>query len=214
MGQFFFNPYWMLRSGQGQNMSTGMARGRAWASGRAWARGRAANMNKHLRNIGLCAMGLIIALPAFATTESTKATVTFLTPINITKGTPLHFGVLTVPAGVMSSSITKSVRLRPDGTVITLSSSIVNPSGTPTPARYTVTGSANEQIAFSAILGTNPTNGTSTLQLTDFTFNTDSPVNLDANGQLAVSMGATLTIPELSTRGDYTGTVIFTANYN
>ncbi|USG59747.1 DUF4402 domain-containing protein [Sneathiella marina] len=178
-------------------------------------------MNKHLRNIGLCAMGLIIASPAFAEDAETLATVKVVVPIEITHHTDLSFGK--IAAGGAAGSVTLLAGLSGSSTITSVPTSITV-TGSPGPARFTVYGSKGASVGLSAsTTGLSNGNGDK-LTVEDFNFEsfqssdgtsvTGTPVNLDANGRLGVNMGATLTIPDGSPYGDYSGNVTFSVTYN
>jgi Mat/Ecp fimbriae major subunit len=167
-------------------------------------------MTKFLAYAGAIATLALISSPAAAVSPATQATATakIYKPLTITATQNLDFGVV-VLAG--SSFTGESVSMNTSGTVTCgTTAGDLTCSGSPKPAIYHLTGTANASVGITSPAFT-LSNGSATLPFTP-TFS--STVQLSSTGVLDVNFGGTVSgLSNTTTDGVYTGTFQVTANY-
>ncbi|WP_077032772.1 DUF4402 domain-containing protein [Pelomonas sp. KK5] len=157
---------------------------------------------------------------AWAASATANASATVLTPMTITKSTDLNFGELVAGNGVVTLD-TAGARTKAGSTALPT-------GGSPTAARFDVTGDANH--TFSVDFAT----GSSTV-LTDASSNTmavswfaevvgtaaPTPVSTGTpttgtlnSGAAYIYVGGAVTVGASQAAGSYTGTIQVTVNYN
>ena len=153
---------------------------------------------------------IAISAPAAAVTPATQATATakIYKPLTITATQNLDFGVI-VLAG--ASFTGESVAMSTTGSVTCgTTAGDLTCSGSPRPATYHLTGTANANVTITSPNFT-LANGSATLAFAP-TF--ASTVQLGAAGTFDVNLGGTVSgLSNTTTDGVYTGTFQVTANY-
>lgn len=172
-------------------------------------------MTKFLRMTSLVATvaGLAIATPAVAVTavDDADATVEIRKGLTLdaVDGADLDLGVVVLSgAGVWSATveIDQNGAFDCDG-----GSGNVTCSGTPTEARYDVTGSANYDVDIDSTPVTMTNGNGDNLTLTPIH---DDVVTLDGTGALNFGVGGSIPVTNATPDGVYTGTFAITAEYN
>ncbi|MEA4866968.1 MAG: DUF4402 domain-containing protein [Rikenellaceae bacterium] len=162
-------------------------------------------------------LALIIALPATLSAQvevTARATAEVIVAINAVEGAILNFGRFSPEDGG------GEIRVLPDGTR-TSSGSVVLGGGLYNPATFYITGQPEYTVAITLpstpILLTNSLNGR-TMEVHNWTSapSLDSEVTLSTNGNLNLSLGATLKVGDISDNpvGVYSGTYVVTFSYN
>jgi len=152
------------------------------------------------------AVSLLLTLTAAAQTTSVgHMTLKVSKALTVRETVPMSFG------GVVVSG---------EGTVV------VSPASTPTTTGlvtqtgavsadvFDLTGIPSSLVLLSLPTSASLTNGVTTLYATAFKCSVaDLKIPLDANGKACISIGATVTIPQIVTTGDFVGTYELTLNY-
>ncbi|HET7606243.1 MAG TPA: DUF4402 domain-containing protein [Sphingomicrobium sp.] len=160
-------------------------------------------MKKLLISAGALAV-LALGTPAFAATQSANATVNIVSPLTLTKGADLNFGTIVGPFAGEVVHVPLSGARTCGGLTC---------SGTWSPAAFSVTGTAGQQLALTipdSITLNRAGGGSLSVDVTS-----DKPANptLDSGGNASFTVGGQLTIPAGTLDGVYTNTFDVTANY-
>ena len=171
-----------------------------------------------LNHLTLAALALAISAAAgsaAAAVATATSTSTVVTPINITKGSDLAFG--SFAAGATIGTVTVS----PNGTRA-VSGGVIQMGGSPTAARFDVTGQSgmNYSITFggSTQLNDGGSNNMTFTRISDVTASAITTGNVSAGtltaGAQSIYVGGVLTVGASQAPGTYTGTVIASVDYN
>jgi Mat/Ecp fimbriae major subunit len=165
---------------------------------------------KKLLGCSVAFAGLLTGTPAGAVTPATQATATakIYKPLTITATQSLDFGVI-VLAGASFTGESVAMSIAGSVTCGTTAGDLTC-SGSPRPATYHLTGTANANVTITSP-GFTLANGSATLAFAP-TFT--SSVQLAATGTLDVNLGGTVSgLSNTTTDGVYTGNFQVTANY-
>ena len=172
-------------------------------------------MNKFLRmaSLGATVAALTLtAAPAIAApvsaSTSANATARIIKPLTIEKQTDLDFGDITVwGTGTATMSATGAINCPGGGTTLVCAAS-------GTPAEFTVKGTNNQVVTVSmpAAVSLTTVGSTDTLSLA---LTNPGTLTLSNSGQTgtALKFGGSMTIPQDTDDGQYTGTFSVTVNY-
>jgi len=169
---------------------------------------------KHLAQAAL-ALAMVAAVGSAAAAVATaNSTSTVVTPINITKGADLAFGSFAAGSGA------GSVTVSPNG-ARAFSGGVVGMGGTPTAARFDVTGQAGLNYAITWTGSTELSDGgTNTMAFTRISAVTASAATSGeaTNGTLiggaqSIYVGGVLTVGANQAPGNYSGTITATVVY-
>jgi hypothetical protein len=161
-----------------------------------------------------CAMALLtgtaFAAPASSTSNG-AAQAAVVQPLRIAVVAPLAFGQMTRPTAA------GTVVLDPGGTITTtggvLTSTAIAQSGTRGPGTFTVTGDPGRLFSLSLPTLAVLRQGPRLMLVGAFRSNWISGSALDASGQFALTVGATLRVGANQTIGTYTGSYAVTVAY-
>jgi hypothetical protein len=180
-------------------------------------------MNKHVRftsngfKLAVMALALFGAGSAMAATSATAtSTGVVVTPISVTKSVDMSFG------DIAGGGTAGTVTLTPGGTR-TVSGGAVAAGGTPTAAKFDVTGSGTLTYAIDYTgTATQLTSGSDTMAfaaISDTSASAKSTAGTVATGTLtagaqSIYVGGILTVGVNQNAGTYTGNIAVAVNYN
>ncbi len=127
-------------------------------------------------------------------------------PIVITEDAIMDFGSVVAPVGASANFV-----LDPADTVTACPTTCL---GIPVSGAFTVTGKKNQAVTISFSTGDTLTGPGPAMLLGAFTHDAGASPTMDALGALSFSVGATLTVGDSQTDGDYSGVYVLTINYN
>lgn len=169
-----------------------------------------------MKRLALVALASTAAFAAgTSATTSATASVKIRKAITLTKTADLNFGGIVISA---SGTAADTAVLSP-ANVLTdpgTNGTIVGNFNTTSAATFTVSGTKNATYAVTLPSGATSLAGSNggTLNVSSFTSSSTGAGNLGAGGTDTLSVGATLTIPQTTTDGDYTGSFSVTVAYN
>jgi hypothetical protein len=167
-------------------------------------------MSRLLTSAGATALLCLTSAPAWAVSPPTQATATakIFKPLTITATQNLDFGVIVLGGSTFAG---ESVAMSTTGLVTCgTTAGDLTCSGSPKPATYHLTGTANANVTITSPSFT-LANGSATLPFTP-TFT--GSVQLGSTGTLDVNLGGTVSgLSNTTTDGIYTGSFQVTANY-
>lgn len=164
-------------------------------------------MKNKIFAVAILAMGF--SAKSFAqSSDVATATATLVTPISISKTVDMNFGT------VASSATAGSVVLGTDN-VATPAGGVSIPGGSPTAAKFTVSGEGTSSFTISLPTSIILAAGANNLTVNNFTSNPSGTGALVA-GTADVAVGATLVVPANTPAGVYTNStdLTVTVNYN
>lgn len=145
-----------------------------------------------------------------APVATATATATLVAPLTITKTGDMNF------ATVAGSSSASTILMSTTG-ALTPSAGAYVISGSPTSAKFSITGAAGEVISITlpGTITLTATGGSAGVTVGTFT-DDDTSDKIPASGPLVINVGGTLTLPENVVAGVYTNTTDLkvTVNYN
>ena len=125
--------------------------------------------------------------------------------LTVKESVPMSFGAL-----VVSGEGTAVVTPASMGSV----TGLVAQSGAVSPNVFDLTGIPSSLVLLSLPTSASLTNGVTTLYATAFKCSVaDLKIPLDANGKACITIGATVTVPQVVSAGSYIGTYAITLNY-
>jgi hypothetical protein len=161
--------------------------------------------------LGMILMGFgLNANAQVSATASSPATARIVTPIAITNDVPLHFGNVEASANigtVVMSPSESNARTRTGGATLPAI------AGSPTAAKFTVTGEDALTYAITLPASTTLSSGGNNMTVNTFT-STPSATGLLTEGTQVVYVGATLNVGASQAAGSYSGTFNVTVAYN
>lgn len=156
--------------------------------------------------IGLTGLGLTaLSSQANAADVTGNATAEIQAPVVLTEDTAMDFAVIIAdPAG-------DTVTLDTADSVSSSGSSTF--SGTPASADFSATGTASAAVTISFSSGDTLTGPGTAMALGNFAHNAGGSPAFDGTGNLALIVGADLTVGASQTAGTYSGTYTLTVDY-
>jgi hypothetical protein len=144
------------------------------------------------------------ATSANAATATANATANIVQAITITETSDLDFATI-VPGAAASTVQVSTGGVRTCGAGLTC-------SGTHTAGAFTVTGTANQPVAYGVDASTTLTSGANSMSLTGLTLSAATGT-LSAGGTDTFTVGGTLNVGASQAAGVYNGTYNVSANY-
>ncbi len=165
-------------------------------------------MSKTLKLAGLIAVALSLMSVGTAQAASRVATANaaVLKPIVITEDANMDFGSVVAPTGAAANFVLDAA-----DTVATCPTTCL---GTPLSGAFTLSGASSRAVTISFSAGDTLVGPGPAMALGTYTHDAGGAPTLDALGALSFNVGATLTVGDGQTDGNYTGTYTVTVNYN
>ena len=142
-------------------------------------------------------------------TASANSSATIVTPIAITNSSDLAFGLLSPTAADGTVVLTPASATSRSANGVTLLGTLPISSAT-----YTITGEPDALYKIDLPIVNIPiTDGTNTMNVSNFTMNLNPTANVMASGNNMLYVGATLNVPANQPHGEYVGTYNVTVTY-
>ena len=156
----------------------------------------------------LTSVTLLLALASSAAAQTTAdghMNLSISKALTVKESVPMSFGAL-----VVSGEGTAVVTPASMGSV----TGLVAQSGAVSADVFDLTGIPSSLVLLSLPTSASLTNGVTTLYATAFKCSVaDLKIPLDANGKACITIGATVTVPQVVSAGSYIGTYSITLNY-
>ena len=156
----------------------------------------------------LVSASMMVSTRAEAATANGTATATIVTPLSIVAAQNLAFGKIAASTG--GTVVISAAGVRSKTGAVTL----VSTGSTQSQALFNLTGDPNSTYSITLPVTATITSGANTMTVGTFTSNPPATGTLSANGTQTVNVGGTLTVASGQVAGSYTGTFVFTADYN